>query len=57
VSVARPIGGIWTGGIRCRARNGPMFAATCYACGSELISCPTHEEADAGKFFWEVEPE
>jgi hypothetical protein len=32
-----------------------MYGATCKKCGTELISCPTHEEAEAGQFFWEKE--
>jgi hypothetical protein len=34
-----------------------MYAAVCDACAVELIACPTEEEADAGKFFWELESE
>ncbi len=53
ISVHKPVGGIWTGGVRCRATNGPMYGATCQACETKLLACPTYEEAEAGKFFWE----
>lgn len=48
-------GGIWTGGIKAKASNGPLHHSTCKDCGVELISTPTNEEADAGFFVWEFD--
>jgi len=45
-------GGIWTGSTKSKASNGPLHHATCKSCRSELTACPTHEEGEAGVFFW-----
>ena len=46
-------GGIWTGSMKSKARNGPLYHATCKACRSMLTASPTYEEAEAGVFIWE----
>jgi hypothetical protein len=54
---ARPAGGIWSGGPRAKASNGPLYEAVCTACDEKLIATPTDEEAEAGVFCWELSTE
>jgi hypothetical protein len=53
VADGRPIGGIWTGSAKSKARNGPMHATVCAKCGTKLLAMPTWEESEAGHLVWE----
>lgn len=50
-------GGIWTGSTASKASNGPLYEAVCNFCDEKLIAMPTHEEAEARVFHWEVKSE
>lgn len=49
--------GIWTGSVKSKASNGPVYALTCSGCGESLVAMATREEANAGTFYWESESE
>lgn len=53
VKEAKSIGGIWTGGTKSKASNGPMYEAWCTKCGMHLLAMPTDEDAAAKLFLWE----
>jgi hypothetical protein len=55
ILTSRSIGGIWSGSVTRKEKSGPMYAAVCGKCATELVACPTYAEADAGRFIWERE--